>query len=241
MLTAQHRRTFTRHIVKPGDTLGEYPNQWVAGSKADMRFDRIDDNSATDMLGAPVYRRCLGVHISGLGMYGEKRPCMRVVEMARCRTTWPGGEHRPEDYPGCILRNQCMEDERYDTEPSFPEYVGCSDIITPRGIYKGWREHDEPVFGTGDVLSWIIEAERKRDPNGLSREWLRDKQHARAVRLVLEEMVGYGVHGTGIGSIDISVGAKLDRCGRWAYQFRWSGNGKEAKSLADAACGVSQC
>ena len=239
MMTLSNRRVFTKHIVKPGDTLGEYPNQWVAGAKADMRFDRLDDNAATDILGAPVCRRVPAVHISGLGMYGEKRPCMTVREMARCRTAWPGREHRDEDYAGCILRNQFMEDDRYDAEPSFPEYIDCSDIITPRGIYKGWREHDEPAFGTGDVLSWIIEAERKRDPNGLSHEWLRDKAHARAVRLVLEEMVGYGVHGTRVGNADISVGAKLDRCRRWVYMFRWSGNERDARSFADAAGGVT--
>lgn len=233
-------RVFTRHICKPGEVLGEFPNQWVAGAKADMRFDRLDDGdtSALDMLGAPVCRRIPAVHISGLGIYGEKRPCMRVVEMARCRTVWPGHEHTPEDYAGCILRNQCMEDERYDDEPTFPEYVDCDGCVTSRGIYKGWREHGEECFGTGDVLSWIIKAAKKADPHSLSKEYLREKNHARAVRLVLEEMVGYGVHGTRVGDPNISVGAKLDRASRWTYQFRWSGNEREARSMADAACGV---
>lgn len=233
-------RMHTRHVHKPGDIFGEYPNQWVACAKADMRFVRIEDGQATDMLGAPIARRIPAVHISGLGMFGEKRPCMRVIEIARCQTVWPRGEHKPEDYAGCILRNQFMEDDRYDDQPGFPEYVACDDVITSRGIYRGWRLHDEPVIGTGDVLSWIVAAEREK--GNRFGELLRTKEQARAVRLVLEEMVGYGVHGTRVGDASTSIGMRLERVGRWTYTFRASGNGREARSFADAACSVpSEC
>lgn len=244
-MSALTSRVHTRHIHKPGDVFGEYPNQWVACARADMRFDRMDDNAATDMLGAPVCRGVPAVHISGLGMYGEKRGCMRVVEIASCYTTWPGGERKPEYYRGCILRSLSMDDPadpgawdaRYDREPGFPEYVDTDSCITARGIYKGWREHGEPVMGTGDVLSWICAADR--ESGGLWPERFRDAQFARSVRLVLDEMVGYGVHGTRVGYADGSIGAVLRRVGRWTYTFGWSGNAKEARDFADAACGAA--
>ncbi|MBS0187096.1 MAG: hypothetical protein JSS51_03445 [Planctomycetes bacterium] len=235
------KRVASRFVVKAGDMFGEFEGS-AFGERVRKVVTRTDDGSAgTCMLGGEVVRGLPAVHISGLGMYGEKFPFCRVVETATVRTIHlaPDGSINPCRYDRievcallrpdwATLRYGTPKGEQYEEAPTWPEFQPVEHIISVRGIYILWYKRGKTSFGARDVCEWLA--------THYGKPYLSDPQHRRAVNLLLDGIANV----TNDKSTHIPY-MRLERAsGRHHYTWRptWMPPSAESpETLAARACG----
>lgn len=235
------KRLASRFVVKAGDIFGEFEGAEF-GERVRKVVTRTDNGSAgCCMLGGEMVRGLPAVHISGLGMYGEKFPFCRVVETATVRTIHlaPDGSINPCKYDRievcallrpdwATLRYETPKGEQYEEQPTWPEFQPVEHIISVRGIYLHWYQRGMVTFTAADVCEWLA--------NQHSKPYLTDAQHRRAVNLLLDGICCV----TNAESTHIPYMRLIRTSGRHRYtwQYVWCEHGQEqAPTLAAEACG----
>lgn len=236
-------RIATRFIVKPGDLFGNFE-----GTEFNERVRKIvsptpDVAPGACMLGGTLAEHVPAVHVSGLGMYGEKFPFCRVTHHATVRTvylTWEGepNKNKHDHIEVCVLlrpdwatlRYGTPKGEQYDEEPTWVEFQPVEHVVSLRGIYIEWFRRGMDSFTAKDVAEWLAEKS--------GRDFLRGPQHQRAARLLLEGEVNV----TNAMSTMIPY-VRLEREGRWRYTWRYEHcEAGPAEAFARAAiwCGMDE-
>ncbi len=236
-------RIASRFVVKSCDMFGEFEGTEF-GERVRKVVTRTENGSSgTCMLGGEIVRCLPAVHISGLGMYGEKFPFCRVVETATVRTIHlaPDGSINPCKYDRIevcallrpdwqTLRYETPKGEQYEAGGTWPEFQPVEHIISVRGIFIHWYQRGMVTFTAADVCDWLA--------NQHSKPYLTDPQHRRAVNLLLDGIANV----TNTASTHIPYMRLIRTSGR--HRYTWQvvhcehGHDK-APALAAEACGYA--
>ena len=234
-------RYASRFVVKAGELFGEFKGSEF-GERVRKVVTRTEDGvSGACMLGGTLVRGLPAVHVSGLGMYGEKWPFSRVVETAIVRTIHlaPDGSINPvkydfidvcallrPDWP--TLRYGTPKGECYEELPTWVEFQPIEHIVSIRGVYIEWYRRGMTSFTAEDVVKWLAERTGK--------SFLIDSQHRRAVNTLLDQVAG--VSNAASTHIPNMI---LDRSrGRWRFAWRVTHrppSAESAETLAARECG----
>lgn len=189
----------------PGACFGRFEDQRILGIRCAIEADRIDDGDprALDMLGRPMRRGQVAIHISGMTPFGGRTGPGFVRELAIYRVDWLGNEERRASGFGCAgpeagaivtWDGGARGKESWPASHQRPEawrhhamFSACDGFVTIDGIYHWWTTGIRDADASLTPLAVCEELTRRAD-----RSWcdFTDRQHVSAVRRLLDGMVG---------------------------------------------------
>lgn len=214
-------RIATRFIVKPGELFGTFRGTEWNEPVHKIVTETPDTAPGACILGGTLAENVPAVHVSGLGMYGEKFPFCRVKHHATVRTVHLAHDGTPnknkhDKIEVCVLlrpdwatlRYGTPKGEQYDEEATWVEFQPVEYVVSLRGMFVQWFKRGTCSFTVKDVADWMADA--------TGRAHLREPKHQRAARLLLEGVVNV----TNAESTMIPY-VRLERDGRWRYTWRY--------------------
>ena len=204
------------YAMREGDesVFGEFPDCHVLGQDVIQSYERVEDGDlrVKDIFGHPLRRKAACIHISGLNDFGKLSFGALVYEIGWYTVrAKDGGEVKfsPRDPHGVAIATSFQDlDENWGGKLHMGQWSASDGLVTLDAIET---EFPGPhgIFTPADVIDRI-------EAVGKKRSWsLKEPQHLRAVRRLLDQMVG--VSNEAGGSIP---GKTLHRHRRWGYIFR---------------------
>lgn len=206
-------RYYSTYLMRDGDpsVFGDF-NCTVLGERLVVTIDRLEDDDARclDILGVPIQRRDLCIHISGKDEYGEQSHGEWVREIGWQSARRVDGQQvqsTMRDAEAVVIATHFMNPR--GSALHMAQFANAAYYVTAHGLAVAFAGKE---FTPRDVAAQIDVAKERQT----SFPYADDKQHVGAIRRLCEAMVG-SRHG-------------LERVKRWTYA--WEGAALRARGNA---------